>query len=363
MEGHVFTNEERMMESRRLLALAAALNLTLGIGVGSAQTVLVRNAPPDSTIEVVHNDAPVGSAKADASGIATIPVDLSGRVKKTETDAQIFVDVCDAVRRVLIAERAVVPPSQEPGCVRRDMGGIFLVRQVSTLVVDFGGSSPTLMLRQGRVSLEPARSWSAAPRGLVLFGGGAFTKASNAGALACGTLTECSSSDSGIGYTAGAEYWITEYLAAEGGYIRPAEATAEGSGDTFRFDNTFKAHVVTAAGKVGVPVGPVRIYGKVGGTYTRATFATTQIMEETTVTVGGATQTIPGGTQSYGVKTVGWSWLFGGGMEVWVAPSFAVYGEFGRAALKGVALDEDEEGTLDERLTSIFFGARIRIGG
>ena len=52
-----------MMESRRLLTLAAALNLTVCVGAATAQTVIVRNAPPDTPVEVVLNDAAVGSAQ------------------------------------------------------------------------------------------------------------------------------------------------------------------------------------------------------------------------------------------------------------------------------------------------------------
>ena len=45
-----------MMATRRLLAIAAALNLTVCVGAATAQTVIVRNAPPESTVEVVLNE-------------------------------------------------------------------------------------------------------------------------------------------------------------------------------------------------------------------------------------------------------------------------------------------------------------------
>ena len=349
-----------MMEPRWPLIAAAALTLTLIAGVASAQTVLVRNAPPDSSLELVLNTAPVGTAKADARGIATIPVDLSGTAKKTETDAQVFVDVCADVRRVLIVERAVAVPFPETGCTRRDMGGIFVIRQVSTLVVDFAGSSPTLMLRQGRVSLEPSRVYGP-PAGLVLFGGGGFTQLANETGFACGAVTDCTRDDFGPAFTAGASFWIGPYIAAEGSYIKPAIGTAEGSGTNFRFDSAFDAEMYTVAGKVGVPLRTVRIYGKVGGNYHRATFRTSETVDDVTITVDGVPQTIRGGNQVYWVKTAGWSWLFGGGIEVWLAPAFGIYGEVVRAALKGEALD-DEQGPTDERVTTMFVGARIRIG-
>jgi hypothetical protein len=53
--------------------------------------------------------------------------------------------------------------------------------------------------------------------------------------------------------------------------------------------------------------------------------------------------------------------LFGGGLEGWVTRSVAIYGEAGRAALKGNARDGGE-GSIDSGLTFFFFGARVRIG-
>jgi hypothetical protein len=67
--------------------------------------------------------------------------------------------------------------------------------------------------------------------------------------------------------------------------------------------------------------------------------------------------------QTYSVETGGWGWVFGGGLEAWFSSSFGIYGEVGRAAIKGPAIDEDVEGLIDDRMTTILFGARIRIGG
>ena len=140
--------------------------------------------------------------------------------------------------------------------------------------------------------------------------------------------------------------------------------TSSGSGQGFRFDGSFKADIFTAAGKVGVPLGPVRLYGKVGGAYQRSTTNTTQIMEARTVTVDGVEETIPGGTAQYNLRTAGWGWIFGGGGEVWFSPAFAVYGEFGRLALKGSSReDENAEGLVDDRMYTVFFGIRLRVGG
>jgi len=218
-----------MIEPRRLLMLAAALNLTVCLGSATAQTVILRNAAPDSAVEVVLNDTPVGTGKANEKGDVLVTVGLAERAMKTETDAQIFVDACPAVRRVLIVERAVQVPAPDAGCIRRDMGGFFVVREISSLVIDVGGPSPTLLLRQGKVSLDPPRVWKPAPTGLVIFGGGAFNQFSDVTDTACGIVTPCSGDQSGLGYQFGVAYWIMPYLAAEATYLKPVEATAGGT--------------------------------------------------------------------------------------------------------------------------------------
>ncbi|HEY7498872.1 MAG TPA: hypothetical protein VH740_10180 [Vicinamibacterales bacterium] len=353
-----------MTETRRLLTLAAAISLTLCAGVASAQTVLVRNAPPDSTIEVMLNSTAVGSTKVGASGIATVAGKLSEDSARTEIDAQIFVDVCGDVRRVVIVERAVLPASADVGCIRRDMGGLFLVKRISTLVIDFANPTPTLLLRQGSVSLDPPRVWAEAPTGLVLFGGGAFTTGSVARSISCGNVAPCDGKSSGFSFTAGATFWIRPFLGAEGAYIKPAEVTSGGSGEGFRFTGSFKSEIITASGKIGIPLGPVRLFGKVGGAYHRATTNTTQIVEARTVTVDGVEQTIQGGTANFNLRTAGWAWIFGGGGEVWFSPTFAVYGELGRASLKGPSREsETAEGVIDDRMTTVLFGIRLRVGG
>lgn len=343
-----------MMESRRLLALAAALNLTVCVSAVSAQTVIVRNAPPDSLVEVVLNDTAVGSSKTNDKGDALVAVGMSERLMKAETDAQVFVDICPAVRRVLVVERSVQVPPPEAGCTRRDMGGIFVVKSISSLVVDVGGPSPTLLLRQGRVSLDPPRVWKPAPTGLVLFGGGAFTSVGNVTEAACGGVPGCSGDQAGLGFSAGAAYWLTPFLAAEGSYIKAADATATGRTDTFEFESVFDLQVLTLVGKVGIPLGPMRPYGQAGASYHQATFQTSQTMTgaETPNTLG------------YSTRTDGWGFVFGGGLEMWFSSLFGIYGEYGNTPIKGDSRDqEDGSGSVDDRMNYVLFGARLRLGG
>lgn len=341
-----------MMATRRLIAIAAALNLTVCVGAATAQTVIVRNAAAGSDVEVVLNDTPVGTAKANESGDALVPVGISERLMKTETDAQVFVDTCPTVRRVLIVERAVQVPVQDAGCTRRDMGGMFLIKSVSSLVIDVGGPSPTLLLRQGKVSLDPPRVWKPAPTGLILFGGGGFTKISDFVPRACGDVSSCSGDQSTTGYAVGVGYWITPIFGGEATYIKPGIARAGATADTYTFDSEFDAQVLLVQGKVGVPLGPIRPYGQVGASYHRAKFHTDQTM----------TQQESPNTLSYELRTRGWGWTFGGGMEVWFSSVFGIYGEFNNSSVKGPA-EDDEDGLVDDRMWSFLFGARVRLGG
>ena len=337
--------------------LVGVLSATVA-GAAAAQTLVVRGAPPESTVEFVLNAASVGSAALNAEGDAIIP----GKSAATtpDMDASIHVDVCDAVRRVLVIDRAMQPPAPEAGCNRTQISGLFLVKRISTIVVTVSGAIPTVLLRQGSYELHkgPARTWGPSPFGLVAFGGGGWTNLSQASALSCGD-TDCSGDDAGLGYTAGADFWFSPYIAAEVSYTKPAESTATGSGSNFRFNSTLDAHVLNIAGKVGVPVKIVRLYGQGGATYHRATWDTQQTIDEITRTTDAGTVTVPGGTQTYSLETGGWGWSFGGGLEVWLARSFALYAEGGRFVLKGSA--RNGEGTLDQGMIYFVAGGRVRL--
>jgi hypothetical protein len=344
-----------MTDFRRLLVGAAALIVAAGIGAAQAQTVTLRKVAPGSSIEISVNNAPAESIKSDAGGDVVIPIKtLFTGTGKVETDGQVMVAVCENnLIKVFLLERGHATPPEERGCTRRDMGGWFLIKPISTLVIDVGGPSPTLLLRQGSFSLAPPRTWSPSPTGFVIFGGGTLNSVSTFKDVACGTVTDCSSGGAELGFTVGAAYWVLPFVGGEASYTRPREFTASGSADTFRFDSTLDAHVFSAVGKVGVPAGPVRPYGQVGATYHRATLSTSQTMTEQTEAP----------TQTYSVETGGWGWTFGGGLEIWFSSSFGIYGELNRSALKGPAVETNVEGILDDRMTTVVVGARIRIGG
>src|SRR5262245_54055611 len=94
----------------RPLALAAALHVVVCVGVAAAQTVIVRRAPAGSKVEFVLNADTIGDAVVNADGDATIVAKVPG---KTDMDAYLYVDTCDALRRIFVVQRGQSPPSPE----------------------------------------------------------------------------------------------------------------------------------------------------------------------------------------------------------------------------------------------------------
>jgi hypothetical protein len=212
------------------------------------------------------------------------------------------------------------------------------------------------------VNLEVGGVAPVLPTGFMPFGAAGLGKFTNAVDVACGTLQGCNDDSAGLAYSFGATYWFSQFFGAEGSYVRPTDMTATGGGENFEFTSFLDAYFITAAAKGGIPAGPLRVYGQFGANYHRATFSTTQTMEDVTVTIDDIPQVIEGGTQTFELKTAGWGWQFGGGIEGWVTSRFAIYGEGGRAALKGNELD-DGEGIINERVTFFLIGAKVRLGG
>jgi hypothetical protein len=340
------------------------LALVVGAGAATAQTVIVTSAPPNSALDVVLNGAVIGSVTADAEGMATVaasgPAALSADI-----DAYVFVDTCGERRRVIIVDRNRPDVSAEANCSRQQVTGLFVVKPISTIVVRVPASGPTLVLRHGPYNpTSRIETRSTAPKGLVFFGGAGLTVLSDAPALACGNVANCSSDGSGIGYQGGVAYWFTSFLAAEGTYVRPGSMAASGSGPTYKFDGSFESDVFTMAGVFGIPAGAARVYGKGGATYMQALSSTTQTNDEQTVTIDaetGETAVIPGGTQTLQFKTQGWGWFFGGGLEVWIGRRLGVYGEVNWAAIKG-SDPSDGPGTTDDSMLAVFGGVRFRLG-
>jgi len=359
-----------MTGSRRALGLASACCVFLAAGAASAQTVIVSGAPPQSTVELALNANVIQTATAGDDRTATLEVNLTETRGRPETDVHIVVDSCADRYLVALVEPPLQPPAATEGCDRRELVGLFLIRQVTSMVVYVGEGTPSVRVKQGRLPsewLQPGAqalasrpSEPTAPRGLVLSGGGGWAIFGSPTAAECGSLLDCSSKESPLTYTASAAYWFTQILGAEVSYVKPGKVTAAGAGSGFTFDTGLETDVVTIVGKVGIPVRIVRIYALGGATHHWATTTTTERIADQTVTVDDEEVVLPGGTQVFTLNTKGWSWLFGGGAEFWVAPRFAIYGDFTYLKLKGDNADGGE-GSLDDRALLLMMGARVRL--
>jgi hypothetical protein len=346
----------------RLLTLAAGLSVTVGARFAEAQTVFVRGAPPGSALELMLGSERAATTTADAGGNGRFEVNFLASLNRNETTAHVFVDGCGSLQRVLLVESGQQPPQPEPGCNRRTVPDLFIVRRVTTLVVEVGGINLSVWIRQGPAPIEwvgqpgtaaGKRAWIPAPTGLMLSGGVDAARLSDAISVACGDAAQCAGQQTRRAFSAGATYWFTRFLAAEVTYMRPADVSAAGSDSNFRFNSLLETRIVTIAGKVGHQFGPLRLYGLAGANHTSATSTTTQTVD--------ATATSQGGTETFPLKTSGWGWLGGAGAEGWVTPWLGVYGEGGRVALRGANVD-NAEGSLDDHLTYFTIGVRLRIG-
>lgn len=359
-----------MMAPWRPLVLAAAFHLTAAAAVATAQTVIATKAPPGSTVELALNAAIIGSVTADARGVATLPVDLAAHGSKSESQAYVFVEVCDKIRRVLLVEPGMQAPAAGE-CTRKEVPGVYVVRKVTTLVVDVSESGPSVLLRQGSAPVEWLSAGEADSRkanapayrpgkGLEVFGGGGMARFSNVKTVECGDAPTCNVGLYRSAYSAGATYWLTSFLAAEGSYLKPNDVTVTGGGTGYRFNNTRQTSIVTMVGKLGLPAARVRVYAMGGATYHRATSTTSETIDERTITGDGADTVIPTGTQTFSLRTQGWGWIAGGGIEAPASPLLSFYSEGGLATVQGVDRDGGE-GTIDERIYYVLAGLRFRL--
>ena len=67
--------------------------------------------------------------------------------------------------------------------------------------------------------------------------------------------------------------------------------------------------------------------------------------------------------QTLKLRTEGWSWIAGGGIEVWISKRFALYADadFGRIRGDAVSENDDMEGEAHDNLLGLFGGFRVRI--
>ena len=331
--------------SWRPIALATVLLAGLG-SQAAAQTVVIRGVPAGMTAEVIQGAAR-STGTPDAGGDAVIKGALTD---PGDTRVGLFADVCEKARRVVIVERDAVAPPPEPGCTRTELAGLFVLRPVSTLVINLSDTTPSVLLRQGEFDFRrDYRSGGVEPpAGLVVFGNGAWTKLHNARAALCGDTAECPGEDSGFGFGGGITYWFTPYAGIEASYLRPHRALFEGAVNNGLFQSITQVEALLFQAKIGIPAGPVRIYGQGGATYHRATLNNTQ-------------EAVDGINDRFQLRTAGWGWTFGGGIEAWVHARAGFFAEGGRAALKGPGVESAGEGRLNERVTFVSAGIRVSL--
>jgi len=338
----------------RLSTLVVLLAAIAGARSAAAQTVIVRSAPAGSAIEVSLDGGRAVTATADRFGDATLTVPS----QSPERSVHFHVDICGSVVRVLIVSRGLQPAAPESGCTRADIGSVFIMRPITTFVVDVNGLNSTVHVSQGPAPVEwtwrgegPPKgagvSWVPPGRGLSVSAGLGFSSFNQAADLACGTAPTCQPHNLGVATTLGADVWVTHAFAAHVSYLRPADVTATGSGDGYKFDSRLTTRLFTVGGKAGVSAGPARIYALGGLNRQQSTSNTTQ-------TSGGA-------TQGFGQQTQGWSWMLGGGVEGWLQKWGGLYAEVVVPKIKG-SPKGGGEGGIDDRAFLFLAGVRLHIG-
>ena len=353
----------------RPLAMAAVLNLIVA-AAAAAQTVIVTKAPPGSTVEVVVNSTLAATVTADSAGVATIPLTPEVRGGKTESDAYVFVEYCDSLRRVILIE-----PGMEgyPGgqCPRKEVPGGYVIRQATTLVVNVSEAAPSVLVRQGKapvawltddVDRPPAakRDFSGS-RGLYGFGAGGMSSISDVTAVACGAQA-CSGGSTAATFSAGATFWYKPFLGVEASWLKPTDLRLTGGTTAYEYVTTLRTDILTIVGKLGVPMSYVRPYGFGGLTFTRSHWKTTETINDQTATIDDVEVVYPGGTQTFNLYTQGWSWIAGGGLEGSVGKRGLIFGEGGWANVRG-SDRQGGEGRTEQRVFYFIGGIRIRILG
>jgi hypothetical protein len=358
-----------MFRSWRPLALAAAVVFTAGLGVATAQTIIVTNVPAGAKVDVSLADASAGSGTADATGNAKIAANLLTPADGNEVVLDIHLDSCGDAWGVVANVHGFQPPPASVSCIRKEIPGPFVVRHVTTLVID-ASDPPTLKIRQGPAPAEWLRHGEAAVptafvarRGLSIFGGGGINDFSNAIQQFCGDTSGCNAYSARPAFQGGGVYWFTRFLGAEVSYVRPLAITASGSGSNFSFNSSLQSNFIYATLNGGVRLRRVRIYGQAGGDFHQATSTTTQTVTPSTVTLAdGTVETLAGGTQTSGFRTQGWGWLVGAGTEMWFSRAAAIYAQAGYAKVKGHETGGGD-GSIDDKAGFVMFGFRVHVFG
>ncbi len=360
-----------MATYQRAAALAALAHLTVLAGFAAPQSIFVTRVSPGSTVELVVNRTSVGTATADVSRLVRFDLVLSTLAGKPEITARLLVDTCGQAVRIVVAERGVAElPAGE--CARRELAGLYLLRDGTTLLVSLADPVPFVRIRQGPIPpawlASEAQGGAPLPRavrvptGVVLTGSGNLAAFRGFASRQCGDVADCTSKGTRPAYAAAVSVWPWPFLAASAAYVRPGRVTANGRGTDYRFEAGLDAHLVAVTARAGGPVGRVRLFGEGGVVYHRARARISETIDPSEITVDGASTLVEGGTQVSETDTAGWGWIVGGGLEVWMSPRVGLVMAVDWAALKGDARDASDA-RLDERTTLVTVGVQLRLGG
>ncbi len=352
---------------RPTLALAAMLFCAVAT-TAAAQTFIVQNVPAGGKVEVVLNSTPLGTGTPDAKGDARVPTNAFTK-PDAEAVVHVIVDACGTTTRIVFVERnlEVQPPAE--GCTsRRDVTGFFVLRHVTTMVIDIGELVPSVRLRQGSIPsvwlvhgplvVGPFNPMS---RGLEVFAAGGIDNLRDAGHVLCGDVNGCTSSGVRPATRYGVAFWPIRLAGIEASYTKLGKVSANASSTTFGFNGVVNTEMYTVAAKSGLRLGRTRLFFYLGSDFHRAVTSTTEIVNDTSVTVNGTSQTLPGGTISSGFRTSGWGWMFGAGIDIWASDHFAFYTEAMFANVKGTS--PGNEGAMNDHASLLLVGGRLHFGG
>ncbi|MGE3844170.1 MAG: outer membrane beta-barrel protein [Vicinamibacterales bacterium] len=358
-----------MFKSLEMLTRAVALGVTVGGGIATAQTVVVRDAVPGAPVEVQVDGGTPQTATADKLGDATIK--LTSPAGAQETEVRLVIEKCPDRVRVLIVGPGITAEAAA-NCNRTEIPWLFVMRPVTSFVVDLAGTAPAVHLRQGPVpgewllrgaAAQAAQSGPAVqpPSGFLLAGHAALSNFSKMLDVACGNVSSCTGSTTKGTFGATAAYWLTPVLGVRAGFVKPGTFSVEGEGSNYSFDSSLETRLFTVEGMVGATTGRARIYGFGGLHRHTATFIQNQTIESSTITIDNVPTTLEGGSVTSTLETNGWGWQAGGGLEWWFTRRVSVFGEGQYLRLRGA----DANGTdarIEENLTTIGTGIRIHIG-
>lgn len=347
------------------LGSAAAFLLFASVGIADAQTFFVRGATAGSAVEVAFGTM-VGKGTVDQNGDATVV--LTGSPAATEeVAAAIYTDNCGTTIRLVLAGRTAEPPAAGAGCQRRSVPGYFVMRRETSVVVDLTPSIPIVRIRQGRVPgawLEdgPISTGTTAPRGLIVFGGGGLGTMAETLELLCGNTSPCARENTKLNIVAGASYWLTPWLGAEGSFVRASGFSVSGEGDNYEMVASAKPRVLTVAAVGAFPLKAARFYARAGGAYHHAQVKTSQATFARVIPTEGGAVTYPASTQDFVYETVGWGRLFGIGAEAWVSDMAGLFVDVNWMRIEGENGSTGGERIMKDNLRTLLVGVRIHIG-